>query len=143
MTAFTTLAFLVHLLEEQGWIKSRSPVVGAVQIINQWIGEREIDGTINFTENAILGISSLIQTNSIYGGLDERLIFEHKPITENTHDGRQGLCQQSEVNSKTEPWTFLSTLLSKRVVGVERFELPTSCSQSRRATRLRYTPQDE
>ena len=28
----------------------------------------------------------------------------------------------------------------RRVVGVERFELPTSCSQSRRATRLRYTP---
>ena len=25
-------------------------------------------------------------------------------------------------------------------IGVERFELPTSCSQSRRATRLRYTP---
>ncbi len=29
------------------------------------------------------------------------------------------------------------------MVGVERFELPTSCSQSRRATRLRYTPLDE
>ena len=29
---------------------------------------------------------------------------------------------------------------SRKVVGVERFELPTSCSQSRRATRLRYTP---
>src|SRR5690606_37021875 len=28
-----------------------------------------------------------------------------------------------------------------KLVGVERFELPTSCSQSRRATRLRYTPQ--
>ena len=28
----------------------------------------------------------------------------------------------------------------KILVGVERFELPTSCSQSRRATRLRYTP---
>ena len=27
-----------------------------------------------------------------------------------------------------------------RLVGVERFELPTFCSQSRRATRLRYTP---
>ena len=27
-----------------------------------------------------------------------------------------------------------------KMVGVERFELPTSCSQSRRATRLRYTP---
>ena len=26
------------------------------------------------------------------------------------------------------------------VVGVERFELPTSCSQSKRATGLRYTP---
>ncbi len=26
------------------------------------------------------------------------------------------------------------------MVGVERFELPTSCTQSRRATRLRYTP---
>src|SRR5438034_8618570 len=26
------------------------------------------------------------------------------------------------------------------MVGVERFELPTSCSQSKRATRLRYTP---
>ena len=29
---------------------------------------------------------------------------------------------------------------SSEMVGVERFELPTSCSQSRRATRLRYTP---
>ena len=42
----------------------------------------------------------------------------------------------------------LSTILAssveefggKKMVGVERFELPTSCSQSRRATRLRYTP---
>ena len=30
--------------------------------------------------------------------------------------------------------------LKQNLVGVERFELPTSCSQSRRATRLRYTP---
>ncbi len=30
--------------------------------------------------------------------------------------------------------------IAKKLVGVERFELPTSCSQSRRATRLRYTP---
>ena len=30
--------------------------------------------------------------------------------------------------------------VGKKMVGVERFELPTSCSQSRRATRLRYTP---
>ena len=28
----------------------------------------------------------------------------------------------------------------KKVVGEEGFEPPTSCSQSRRATRLRYTP---
>ncbi len=30
--------------------------------------------------------------------------------------------------------------LIDELVGVERFELPTSCTQSRRATRLRYTP---
>ena len=30
--------------------------------------------------------------------------------------------------------------LTLKLVGVERFELPTSCSQSKRATRLRYTP---
>ena len=30
----------------------------------------------------------------------------------------------------------------QEIVGVERFELPTSCSQSKRATRLRYTPID-
>ena len=30
----------------------------------------------------------------------------------------------------------------QKMVGVERFELPTSCSQSRRATRLRYTPKN-
>ena len=29
------------------------------------------------------------------------------------------------------------------LVGVERFELPTSWSQTRRATRLRYTPERE
>ena len=29
------------------------------------------------------------------------------------------------------------------MVGVEGFEPPTSCSQSRRATRLRYTPNTE
>ena len=29
------------------------------------------------------------------------------------------------------------------MVGVERFELPTSCSQSKRATGLRYTPKLE
>ena len=32
------------------------------------------------------------------------------------------------------------TDFTPKMVGVERFELPTSCSQSRRATRLRYTP---
>src|SRR3989338_217583 len=41
--------------------------------------------------------------------------------------------------------SFCSTILMplntfKNLVGVEGFEPPTSCSQSRRATRLRYTP---
>ena len=34
----------------------------------------------------------------------------------------------------------LNVRLDQNLVGVKRFELPTSCSQSRRATRLRYTP---
>ena len=34
----------------------------------------------------------------------------------------------------------VTAIHATNVVGVERFELPTSCSQSRRATRLRYTP---
>ncbi len=39
--------------------------------------------------------------------------------------------------------SFSNVLILKReMVGVERFELPTSCSQSRRATGLRYTPKD-
>src|SRR6185312_2891513 len=33
-------------------------------------------------------------------------------------------------------------LPGQTMVGVERFELPTSCSQSRRATRLRHTPRN-
>ena len=32
------------------------------------------------------------------------------------------------------------TTARRNLVGVEGFEPPTSCSQSRRATRLRYTP---
>lgn len=35
---------------------------------------------------------------------------------------------------------YPAELQAQIVVGVERFELPTFCSQSRRATRLRYTP---
>ncbi len=39
--------------------------------------------------------------------------------------------------------SFFNILILKgKMVGVERFELPTSCSQSRRATGLRYTPKD-
>src|SRR6266850_3652368 len=34
-----------------------------------------------------------------------------------------------------QPW-------GENLVGVGRFELPTSCSQSKRATRLRYTPRN-
>ena len=38
------------------------------------------------------------------------------------------------------PMLYPNELRALNLVGVERFELPTSCSQSRRATRLRYTP---
>ncbi len=51
-------------------------------------------------------------------------------------------------DSNSQPWTYKIPALPVRatravnqcVVGVEGFEPPTSCSQSRRATRLRYTP---
>ncbi len=45
----------------------------------------------------------------------------------------------SSIQSDLLPSAKEADALSK-LVGVERFELPTSCSQSRRATRLRYTP---
>ena len=38
------------------------------------------------------------------------------------------------------PYQIVHLKMAEKLVGVERFELPTSCSQSRRATRLRYTP---
>ena len=39
-----------------------------------------------------------------------------------------------------EGWCSIRLSYKRKVVGVEGFEPPTSCSQSRRATRLRYTP---
>ena len=42
-------------------------------------------------------------------------------------------CEVLKTIAPTDP-------VAGKLVGVERFELPTSCSQSRRATRLRYTP---
>ena len=38
------------------------------------------------------------------------------------------------------PMLYPDELQAHHMVGVEGFEPPTSCSQSRRATRLRYTP---
>ena len=55
-----------------------------------------------------------------------------------THDNRShspGLYQLSYSHHE-DP----TENIAKKLVGVERFELPTSCSQSKRATRLRYTP---
>src|SRR5690606_23379236 len=60
-----------------------------------------------------------------------------------THDNRShspGLYQLSYDHHRTVYNTFCYCTAVMKLVGVERFELPTSCSQSRRATRLRYTP---
>ena len=40
----------------------------------------------------------------------------------------------------SRPITHLPHIPSRQKVGARRFELPTSCSRSRRATRLRYAP---
>lgn len=39
-----------------------------------------------------------------------------------------------------EGWCSIRLSYKRKVVGVEGLEPPTFCSQSRRATRLRYTP---
>ncbi len=52
-----------------------------------------------------------------------------------------GRCGQLASSIITPPTP--EDLTPEDLVGVERFELPTSCSQSRRATRLRYTPSDD
>ena len=52
--------------------------------------------------------------------------------------GLEGRCSIQLSYGRLMKWNILKWL--KKLVGVERFELPTSCSQSRRATRLRYTP---
>ncbi len=50
-------------------------------------------------------------------------------------DGLEGRCSIQLSYGRTT-----ARIGKREMVGVERFELPTSCSQSRRATRLRYTP---
>ncbi len=39
-----------------------------------------------------------------------------------------------------EGWCSIRLSYKRKVVGMEGFEPPTSCSQSRRATKLRYIP---
>ncbi len=53
-----------------------------------------------------------------------------------TH-GLEGRCSIRLSYERSNSPTFTERL---EMVGVEGFEPPTSCSQSRRATRLRYTP---
>jgi hypothetical protein len=46
----------------------------------------------------------------------------------------------ANLQNKATLLNYTPLYVLEKLVGVERFELPTSCSQSRRATRLRYTP---
>ena len=55
-----------------------------------------------------------------------------------TH-GLEGRCSIQLSYGRLEEHASLG-LMRRELVGVEGFEPPTSCSQSRRATRLRYTP---
>ncbi len=49
-------------------------------------------------------------------------------------------CRDKAQRPLLYPVELRAQRIKRKLVGVERFELPTSCSQSRRATRLRYTP---
>ena len=53
--------------------------------------------------------------------------------------GLEGCCS-IQLSYKRKSRSALLHRHHLKLVGVERFELPTSCTQSRRATRLRYTP---
>jgi len=58
----------------------------------------------------------------------------------------QGPSKPSILPTKRTQWKIqgvvIQVKLLKRMVGAEGFEPPTSCSQSRRATRLRHAPTD-
>lgn len=59
-----------------------------------------------------------------------------------TH-GLEGRCSiQLSYGRRRQTILSLNLIIDhfEKVVGVERFELPTFCTQNRRATRLRYTP---
>ncbi len=49
-------------------------------------------------------------------------------------------CRDKAQRPLLYPVELRAQRIKRKLVGVERFELPTSCSQSRRATKLRYTP---
>ncbi len=51
-----------------------------------------------------------------------------------------GLCGGCIIKLRLVGDDFREGFHGKKMVGTARFELATSCSQSRRATRLRYAP---
>lgn len=61
--------------------------------------------------------------------------YREKPTSRNGALGRTRTCDPRLRRPMLYP-----AELQALMVGVEGFEPPTSCSQSRRATRLRYTP---
>ena len=64
-------------------------------------------------------------------------LAEERPFTGNATSSR---CDFRRCAASTLPMAGSPSAPSKKLVGAERFELPTLCSQSRCATRLRYAP---
>ena len=77
--------------------------------------------------NAIKGLAEKQEEDGVADGSRTHHLRSHNPV----------LCLMSYGHHQMR---MPHALFCGKVVGVERFELPTSCSQSRRATRLRYTP---
>ena len=81
--------------------------------------------------HSTLGYKSPVQflADWLNAQLKEKLVACPPPV------GRRKTEERSQFHSVTRRLNLI-----QKLVGVGGFELPTSCSQSRRATRLRYTP---
>ena len=78
--------------------------------------------------------------NGVADGSRTRYLRSHNPVLYLVSYSHHQEAQTESLPHSPEGYSPSLWHNRKEMVGVEGFEPPTSCSQSRRATRLRYTP---